>query len=266
MLQWGKISVILWFKQSHSKWRQIPVNQWHQISVNQWCWLPLSQWQPVPLYHRHQIPIRLCHVRPKRWMHHCYRGMIWVQTRLDQIPLVNSGPLKPALSSRAQLVSRRFYSCCLLLFPGIYQRTRAKMLLSHCRASTHLVGLSITVVLWVNTRHLQPTGLMLTQRYQWRTRRWFKCWYRVCTVTVLKKLFSWMVAAEELLPKCGIYGSWEDELFYPDKFWSMDLKDDRWYGSTLEYWLNEQCSTCGVLRTFQVLLKYCYVLWFYNAV
>lgn len=27
----------------------------------------------------------------------------------------------PALSSRAQLVSGRFYSCRLLLFPGIYQ-------------------------------------------------------------------------------------------------------------------------------------------------
>ncbi|KAF3832511.1 hypothetical protein F7725_026176 [Dissostichus mawsoni] len=38
----------------------------------------------------------------------------------DQFPVV--GP-HTALSSRAQLVSGRFYSCCLLLFPGIYRRT-----------------------------------------------------------------------------------------------------------------------------------------------
>lgn len=45
----------------------------------------------------------------------CLTGMI-----PDQFPVV--GP-HTALSSRAQLVSGRFYSCCLLLFPGIYRRT-----------------------------------------------------------------------------------------------------------------------------------------------
>ncbi|KAA8595516.1 hypothetical protein FQN60_010807 [Etheostoma spectabile] len=50
-------------------------------------------------------------------------SMIPFQTRSDQFPVVDGGPHTPALSSRAQLVSRRFYSCCLLLFPGIYRRT-----------------------------------------------------------------------------------------------------------------------------------------------
>ena len=92
-------------------------------------------------------------------------NVFFLYSRYDTGP-VSSGcgwsTHSPALSSTAHLVSRRFYSCCLLLFPGIFPEDFwATVLLS--QQSIHQ-GLS-TLVLRVNTRQFWPS--MDADAVQW---------------------------------------------------------------------------------------------------
>lgn len=83
-------------------------------------------------------------------------GMIPVQTRSNQSLLLDGGPHRdtPAFSCSAQLVSRRFYSCCLLLFPGIYRRTLSQgCYWARVESVMTWQDFSTTQVLRVNTGH-----------------------------------------------------------------------------------------------------------------
>lgn len=76
-------------------------------------------------------------------------------------PVAEGGPHIPTLSSRAQLVSRRFYSCCLLLFPGISQWTLSQGADEPAWSQSVPAwrGLSTTVVLRVNFGYVWPTWM-----------------------------------------------------------------------------------------------------------
>lgn len=58
-------------------------------------------------------PLAVAHVR--------YELLFFFFTGMIQVFCLWRSTHSPNLSSRAHLVSRGFYSCCLLLFPGISQ-------------------------------------------------------------------------------------------------------------------------------------------------